>query len=32
MYNPRPQYAQQLESLMRKIDTALPVTSFDDLL
>jgi hypothetical protein len=24
MYNPRPQYARQLESLMRKIDAALP--------
>jgi hypothetical protein len=24
MYNPRPQYAQQLEKLMRKIDAALP--------
>jgi hypothetical protein len=27
MYNPRPQYALQLERLMRKIDAALP--SFD---
>jgi hypothetical protein len=27
MYNPRPQYARQLESLMRKIDAALPSTT-----
>jgi hypothetical protein len=27
MYNPRPQYARQLESLMRKIDAALPSTA-----
>lgn len=29
MYNPRPQYARQLESLMRKIDAALPSAAAD---
>ena len=29
MYNPRPQYARQLESLMRKIDAALPSITAD---
>lgn len=29
MYNPRPQYARQLESLMRKIDAALPSLTAD---